>query len=283
MLKAELPVISIILPVYNGEDYLASAIDSVLQQTYQHFELIIVDDCSTDKCGEIAQSYANAYANIVYLRNEINLKLPASLNRGFKQAQGKYWTWTSCDNLYAANALEKMLAVIAADEKIGLVYASMQLINEQGENMGLLAAGPAEDVILRNVVGACFLYRASVAKKIGEYNCNMFLCEDYEYWLRIASHASIKPIIDVLYQYRRHAKSLSATREREIIAKGIAMQRIYYPIFIKTRRQAALFYAYLRDRDIYNPLRQAYLFKVLFYSPAIFFQEIYGLISRRFQ
>ncbi len=280
--RRSMPKISIVLPVYNGEAYLRDSIESVLNQTFSDFELIIVDDCSTDNTQEIIQKYIISDFRVIALRNEINLKLPESLNRGFSQASGIYWTWTSCDNRYLSNALEKLVEAIESDEKIGLVYASMRIITETNEISGFIEAGSSKDLIFRNVVGACFLYRSSIAKKIGSYNKDLFLCEDYEYWLRIARVSMIQPIENCLYQYRRHSKSLSANYEKEIIAKGINVQKYYRSFFIKTRKELALFYAHLRARDIYNPFRQWYLLMVFIYSPTVFFSEIFWLFKRRF-
>lgn len=278
-----MPKISVVLPVYNGSAYLKDSIESVLSQTYTDFELIIVDDCSTDSSGEIAQKYADSDQRVLYLRNETNLKLPESLNRGFAEASGVYWTWTSCDNLYVPGAFEELLKAIEVSKEVGMVYTSMEIIDEHNHTVDFVEAGKGEDLIFRNVVGACFLYRRSIADQVGNYDKNLFLCEDYEYWLRISRSSSIKPIPTCLYLYRRHSKSLSHNHEKEIIAKGIKVQKTYYSSFIKTRTQAALFYAYLRARDIYNPFRQLYLLTVFFYSPIVFFKELYGLISRRFK
>lgn len=277
-----MPQISVILPVYNGEKYLKSSIESVLDQTFKDFELIIIDDCSTDASANIAKHYVALDSRISYERNDKNLKLPSSLNKGFSKAIGEYWTWTSCDNIYLPNALEKMLSVLSNNQDIGLVYSDMELIDEHGKNNGLIYAGPADHLIFRNVVGACFLYRRSIAKQIGFYDPTLFLCEDYEYWLRIARTAKIHPMKDCLYQYRNHKNSLSQQHQKDIISKGIAVQKQYYPDFVKTRKQSAIFYAHMRDRDIYNSFRQFYLLLVLFYNPKIFLKELKGLITRRF-
>lgn len=278
-----MPKISVVLPVYNGDTYLKTSIESVLDQTYRDFELIIVDDCSTDNTASIAKKYEESYANIFYIKNEVNLKLPEALNKGFSQALGEYWTWTSCDNLYLPNAFQQLVAAHEAAKNIGLVYADMKNINNHGDIIGVLEAGDPEDLIFRNVVGACFLYKASIAQQIGGYNKNAFLCEDYEYWLRLSRIASLKPIKECLYLYRFHSDSLSSKHEKRIIEKGIQFQKQYYPFFIKSRKKAALFYAALRGRDIYNPFRQFYLFKVFYYSPLTFLKEIKGLIIRRFK
>ena len=105
-------LISVILPVYNGERFLAQSIESVIAQKYDNWELVILDDCSTDATPNIIQKYAKEDKRIKYYRNEQNLKLPGNLNKGFSIAKGSYLTWTSDDNKYRDNALEKMYNVI---------------------------------------------------------------------------------------------------------------------------------------------------------------------------
>ena len=169
-----MPKISVILPVYNGEKYLKEAIESVLAQTFKDFELIIIDDYSTDASKAIALQYASLDQRIVYIQNDTNLKLPKALNKGFAQAKGDFLTWTSCDNIYLPQALERMLEVLSADATLGLVYASMQEIDEKGEKQDIIQVGPAKQLIFRNVVGACFLYRRCVAEKVGGMTLNYF-------------------------------------------------------------------------------------------------------------
>ena len=190
-----MPKISVVLPVYNGSKYLSSAIESVLNQTVADFELIIIDDCSTDSSPDIIEKFIQTDERVSYYRNTQNLKLPMSLNKGFSLAKSDYLTWTSCDNVYLPNAFEKMLEVLEADKSIGLVYSSMKIINENDNEQGCIEAGPASHLIFRNVVGACFLYRSTIAKLAGDYNPNLFLCEDYEYWLRIACKKTFRKFI----------------------------------------------------------------------------------------
>jgi len=102
-------LISIVLPVYNGEKYLAVAIDSFLNQTHSNFELIIVNDCSKDSSLAIVERYAARDARIKIINNRENKKLPASLNIGHQLAKGEYITRTSDDNIAKANFLECLL------------------------------------------------------------------------------------------------------------------------------------------------------------------------------
>ena len=89
--------VSIILPTYNGKKYIRDSIESIINQTYTNWELIIVNDCSTDDTQKIIEEYQQKDKRIIVINNEKNLKLPASLNRGFEEASGEYYTWTSDD------------------------------------------------------------------------------------------------------------------------------------------------------------------------------------------
>ena len=92
-----MPKVSIVLPTYNGSKFLSRSIESVQEQAETDWELIIVNDCSTDNTLDIAQKYAQQDKRISVITNEQNKKLPASLNVGFSRAKGKYLTWTSDD------------------------------------------------------------------------------------------------------------------------------------------------------------------------------------------
>ena len=93
------PLITIVLPVYNGSRYLSTALDAILSQTYKNFELIVVDDCSTDTTPKILTDYSFQDSRIRTIRNETNLKLPTSLNVGHQAGRGSFFTWTSDDNI----------------------------------------------------------------------------------------------------------------------------------------------------------------------------------------
>ena len=122
------PMISIVLPVYNGERNLADSIVSCLEQTYRNFEIIIVNDCSTDRTLQIATEFALKDDRIKIVSNSTNRKLPASLNVGFKHSKGDFLTWTSDDNRYKPNALAEMLNQIMQNIA-DLVYADYDVVD----------------------------------------------------------------------------------------------------------------------------------------------------------
>lgn len=207
--------VSIIMPIYNGEKYLRESIESILKQDFDNFELIIVNDCSTDNSLLIAEEYEKKDSRITIINNAKNEKLPEALNIGFRQAKGKYFTWTSDDNIYSSDAIKTMHSFLENNKECGLVYCGMHFINENGEIIGSMSKQETE-LYYRDCVGACFMYRADVVQMIGEYNPQKFLVEDYDYWLRISEKYPICHINEYKYYYRVHKGSLTGTRADKI-------------------------------------------------------------------
>lgn len=209
-------LVSIVLPIYNGVSHMSAAIESILNQTYRNWELIIVNDCSTDNTLEVAKEYQKRDPRIYVISNEKNLKLPGTLNVGFSKARGEYYTWTSDDNMYKPDALAKLVKELNDDSSCLLVYSDYTNIDVFGKEIGPGDMKEPQYIVTGNIIGACFLYRAEVAKKIGEYDTNLFLAEDYDYWIRIYRIGKIKHLKERLYLYRRHKESLSETRKESV-------------------------------------------------------------------
>lgn len=206
------PQVSIILPTYNGERYLAQSIESCLSQTFSDWELIVVDDCSTDRTPEIIRLYQEKDSRIRALRNHRNLKLPLSLNAGSEQAVGKYLTWTSDDNLYTPEAIQTLFETLESNATVGLVYTDYTLINELGNKVGDKQFGDIrESRVSWKGCGACFLYRAQIHHQLKGYDPSAFLIEDYDFFLRASLITSFMylPRTD-LYLYRHHSGSLTS-------------------------------------------------------------------------
>lgn len=211
--------VSIILPVYNGEKYLALAIESILQQTYSNFELIIIDDCSTDKSNQIAKSYMKIDSRIKVYKNKKNKKLPKTLNYGFHLAIGDLFTWTSDDNILKPEAIEEMVNVFEKKSDIDFVYADIIPIDTKGnidKRYKKYLNGEIEDIYVFNPILACFLYKRKIHDKLGGYNPNLFLCEDYDFWIRTYEHGFyMYHLKKKIYFYRMHSDSLSVIKQKE--------------------------------------------------------------------
>jgi len=244
-------LVSIVLPVYNGEDYLAQSIESVLSQTYGDFELIVVNDGSTDETSSIVEEYASKDSRICVINQE-NQKLPRALANGFNVARGEYFTWTSADNNMHSDFVEKLVADLEDNPEIDMVYANMNLIDENGDYITDLSwylhplypqavsyphSTTRLNLGINNTIGAAFMYRASVAYAIGEYSANRYTVEDTDYWMRVNNlfeirHATFE---EPIYDYRWHSNSLTAKREELKItqhAKDLAVWDLFRRSFL---------------------------------------------------
>ena len=206
--------VSIVMPTYNGAKYIRQSIDSCLNQTYKNIELIIVDDGSSDETPEIIASYKDG--RIKYLRHEKNKGLPHGLNTGFTLASGEYLTWTSDDNFYAKEAIEKMLSFLKI-RNCEFVYCDYYSF-EDDNHLDLNRVKLPSQVTLENsnCIGACFLYSRRIKELTGDYNPNTELAEDYDYWIRISKKFPMHHLSEPLYFFRVHDKSLTISKYYEV-------------------------------------------------------------------
>jgi glycosyltransferase involved in cell wall biosynthesis len=225
-------LVSIVLPAYNGAAMIASSIDSVLAQTYPNFELIIVDDGSTDETPRIAAEYADRDSRVRVISQE-NQKLPRALSRGFRDARGEFLTWTSCDNRLKPDFCDKLVACLRRHPSWDMAYANLDLIGEDGEYLRgsgywegqqrpwgsehvFMPGAPLElNVWANNTVGGAFMYRRRIAALVGEYSPYRFIAEDYDYWMRINAMGVLRhaDFSDPVYDYRFHSGSLKSRWE----------------------------------------------------------------------
>lgn len=231
-------MVSIVLPVYNGEKYIEQSIESVLGQSYQNIELIIVNDCSTDRTIEIVKKYALKDKRIKIIENFVNLKLPRTLNVGFAAASGEYYTWTSDDNIYEPKAIEKMVQALENQLKYDMVYANYTNIDIDGNVISSVALKQPENLLMGNTIGACFLYTRKIAEKVGEYDVNLFLSEDYDFWIRLFREGNILHIEDYLYFYRIHEASLTETK-KSLVGKQTyrTMEKNFLFMYTKAKKE----------------------------------------------
>ena len=131
------PLISIGVPVFNGENYLAEAIESILAQTVSDLELIICDNASTDATEEIGRRFAESDPRVRYFRNPQNLGVSPNLNLCYQHANGRYFKWLSHDDTIAPDCLEKTLAVLESDPDVAICHSLVELIDENGTTLDI--------------------------------------------------------------------------------------------------------------------------------------------------
>ncbi len=210
-----MPKVSVIIPTYNRAKYITRAIDSVLNQTYQDFEIIVVDDGSKDNTKEILTPYMN---KIHYLWQE-NRGISAARNIAIQRATGEYIAFLDSDDVWLNNKLQIQVDILNKSFNIGLVHNKMIMLSEQGQKVGmkpkresgkdfkeLLEIGgdlPTSSVMVRR---ECF-------DKTGLFDENLPIMEDFEMWLRIAKEYDLYEIKDQhLAYYYRHDQQITRNR-----------------------------------------------------------------------
>ena len=259
-----MPKISVVLPTYNGTRYVRESIDSIREQSFQDWELIIVDDCSTDDTSQIVDEYSSKDRRISVIHNHTNQKLPRALNIGFSHAKGDYFTWTSDDNIYHFNAFEVMLRALEKDDNIKMVKADMSVIDDVGNELFIYKTDVGK-IICQNNVCACFMYKREVYEVVGEYDCDLFCVEDYDYWIRIEKEFNeIVYIPQNLYKYRIHDQTLTKTRSAFASGQLIKLREKHCTYILDRAKldKRDLFYLYYDSLEreklsgMESPLRQ---------------------------
>jgi glycosyltransferase involved in cell wall biosynthesis len=213
------PLVSIVLPTYNGERYIATSIESCLLQTYQNIELIVVvDGRSTDNSKQIVCEYSDPRIRILDNPSGVG-RLPGSLNIGFSAARGDMYSWTSDDNYYKQNAIETMVSYLMQNPDVGLVYTGFWFIDEQGNTIRESNFLPPETLTVMNPVGSCFLYRREVAERVGQYDVNSLMVEDVDFWMRIYKLYKVDMVKERYYYHRLHNESLTGKNYGEYLAQ----------------------------------------------------------------
>ena len=127
------PLVSIAVPVYNGGQWLSATLDSILAQTYTHFELVICDNASDDETPEICRQYAKKDARVRFFENERNIGAALNFNRAFELSSGTYFKWASSNDLISPCYLEKCVPILDANDDVVVAFTKTQIINESDE------------------------------------------------------------------------------------------------------------------------------------------------------
>lgn len=212
------PLITIGIPTYNAEDYLADAIKSVLAQSYQNFELILVDDGSKDNSLMIAKDFEKQDSRIKVISDGVNKKLPARLNQIIAEAQGKYIARMDADDMMHSERIAKQLDFLLSNPQFDLVSTSLISIKNNNEIIGIRTYLPKQVTKKDALLGQSGILHASILAKKSWCQRNLYnevntLAEDYELWLSAIIKDDLKVgfLPEYLYYYREES---SATKQK---------------------------------------------------------------------
>jgi glycosyltransferase involved in cell wall biosynthesis len=247
------PKVSVLMPVYNGELYLREAIDSILNQTFSDFELIIIDDCSKDGSVELIKTYTDARIRLI--ANPVNQGLRFILNQGNRLAQAEYVARMDCDDISLPQRLAKQVAYLDRHPAIAIVGAQSIYIDTAGkvmdsQNMFWCAT---EQSSIRWTAGyecpfihPLVMYRKQVLwGELGGYDEKAAFAEDYEMWLRLLEHNyQGANLTEVLLKYRVNPASMMNSAKAETRINAVTPMRRKY--------LDALIPGYDREKEIMN-------------------------------
>lgn len=208
------PLVSVIMGIYNTAESLPASIESLINQTYTNWELIMCDDCSTDNTYEVALEYANKYDNIKVVKNEENKKLAYSLNHCLKYAQGEYIARMDADDICLPQRFEKQVKFLEDNTHLSVVGTSMTRFNENGDFADMLAIENPNKYNLKNTVPyfhATIMMRKKAMDKIGGYTVEKRTerGQDLDLWFKFyANGFEGGNILECLYKVREDKNAL---------------------------------------------------------------------------
>ena len=210
-----MPKVSIVMPVYNGVRYLREALDSLLTQTFQDFEIWAIDDGSTDDSPALLASIRDPRLRVY---RQDNAGQTGALNTGLKLAKGEYIARMDQDDISEPERLAMQVAFLDSHPEVGLLGSEYMWIDEKGTPLRKMSF-PRNNSNLRRAMARCnpfahsaVMFRRSLIEQVGGYiqNKNYPQFQDYELWIRMAVHSQVANLPVVLMRYRVHESSSSA-------------------------------------------------------------------------
>lgn len=206
------PLVTIMMPTFNRAEFISDAIESVLHQTYQNWELIIFDNGSTDKTKQIVSKFLTD-KRIRYIRNEKNLGIPKSRNVILRMSNGDFVGHLDDDDVLHADAIETMMNEFLRSKSLDMAYSDYIMIDRCKNPM---ANFPSTDFDKKNLHLLGFrhfcIYRKNKALKVGGFNEKIPSCEDGDFFMKIAVSGNCKRVPKYLYLYRSHEKNTGHSR-----------------------------------------------------------------------
>jgi hypothetical protein len=218
------PAVTVLTPVYNGEAYLAEALESVLTQSLPDWECVVVDDGSSDGSPEIARRFAASDSRF-RVHVQANQGSPSARNAGIQQARGRYVAILDADDVAVPDRLERQVAFLDAKPDVALVGGNVTMISASGREFGL-AEYPLDDEAIRAqlerqtaFVHSAATYRRELVLGIGGYRPVARYAEDLDLWLRLAERGRLANLAAPVVRYRVHATQESITRiDEQVLA-----------------------------------------------------------------
>ena len=212
----ESPLVSVIIPVYNYDRYLGEAIESVLSQTYQHLEVIVVDDASTDKSGEVAKSFADRGVRYCQVAHG---GIGPARNKGVELAQGIYFAFLDADDRWPEEKLERQLQAFDSDSTLEMVFGQAeQLQNGPEWESRIKNKQPAATNLMPGMVAGTMLIKRDAFFRVGKFLGELKVGEFVDWYARAVELRVRSLVLPDLFLWRRIHDSNQGIRERQSVS-----------------------------------------------------------------
>lgn len=218
------PTVSVVIPTYNRANLISRAIQSVLNQTYKDFEIIVVDDASKDDTEIVVNNFNDD--RIIYIQHEINKGGGASRNTGIKEAQGDYIGLLDDDDEWLPEKLEKqMIKFQHSSEKVGLIYSGFYFVLEKNDKIMSEVCPTLRGNVYVDLLKDCILgsptplIKRSCFQKAGFFDEELPGCQDWDMWIRISKYYEFDFVPEILAKHRVHGKQISINLDSKIFAR----------------------------------------------------------------
>lgn len=257
------PLISVIIPCYNTATYLPETIESVLNQTHQDFEIIAINDGSTDDTLNVLQKYANEDKRIKIIDQENTYFIVARIN-GIKQAQGTYLFCLDSDDKLHPTYFEKCLAAFSAQPELSAVYSKTQCFGNHHHIIKTPDMPTIKEMLLRNCsgVGPSMMIKKSTYEEIGGFDTTLTFGEDWDLYISLFKHnKKIYRIPEILFFYRKRANASSicdTTKSATIAENFLKIYTKHFDFYAENGLYLQDFFAAQVTKQKYyqNPLRK---------------------------
>lgn len=242
-MKKKVPLVSVVIPIHNAQKYLTQAIDSITSQTLKDFELILVNDASTDRTAQILNNYKKRDKRIRVVNNKNNLQMAKSLNLAINLAKSDLIARMDQDDISLPNRLKTQYEFMKENPKVAIVGNDIIIIDENGKTTGKrtypTSSKDLKAILFRYSAFAhpTVMFRKSIFQEVGEYDSKRHPCEDIDLWFRLGKRYKFASIPDFLFKYRISLSSGSHQnlKKTEIIGLKIKIEAIknygYRPVF----------------------------------------------------
>ncbi len=251
------PLVTILTATYNRANYIGLAIESAQRQTFRDWELLVLDDASTDDTEEVVGAFASTDSRIIYIKHSQNKGIAENRNSGLALARGQYVAVLDSDDIWTDDGkLEKQIAHLTAHPDCVAIGSNVSVIDENGTVTGSFSyettdTGIRNKILLRNqFVQSSIMYRLDSARKAGGYDKSIVVNDDFDLWLRLGTLGTFANLPEITTAYREHSggitksrKLKAATEHLDILKRHGRQYPNYVPALLKS--YARIIKAYL--------------------------------------